>query len=443
MIGKAAPSWNKWDLFSLILFHVGCMLLPLERGFPNITIGSLMLPSGVILIGASCIMPLAKTGMFRVPRRVNMYMIAQLGMVLSLVLGALITPVPGARLSSLRIALYYAATWIVAYQLLYCAISTYGREPVFRIACQVGIIAGIVGILEGLSHSSFGPYLVWSERYSLSWRGEDVADFDALDRLIRAGGTLGNPIVYSTMMVGVLGIAFFLDHGPLRSITIATSLLSAVFSCSRTSILMLAVVALGHAVTSRGRNRVMPFLWIVGGAAAGMLGLFLFKRGEFADLIEHWLQRLGVVDGVAAEGAHEGLDARKYLVEVAFSIIADSGPRAWIFGAGAQAGTLLSQEAFQGLLTLDNAFATVLYENGFLGMACFAAAFVGSLLPIRSMMSGSLAFGVISCIAVGISFVFYMYLTCNVPCMLFLAALHAEKSRSETTEESLTRAPEK
>ena len=133
----------KWSLFDLVMFTLlcgMCMLLPLERGFPNFTLGPIQMPFGLVGVGAAWVYCSVIARLIKPEFIFTRFSLLQTCMVVILVVAAFRGEVKSSLLSALRIAAMYGATWIGLHGILTGFTNRYGPEKVGRVICAVGCV---------------------------------------------------------------------------------------------------------------------------------------------------------------------------------------------------------------------------------------------------------------------------------------------------------------
>ncbi len=424
--GKAVepPKWSPFDLVMFTLLCGMCMLLPLERGFPNFTLGPIQMPFGLMGVGAAWIYCAVLARLIRPEFLFTRFSLLQTCMVVVLVIAAFRGEVKSSLLSTLRIAAMYGATWIGLHGILTGLTNRYGPEKVGRVICAVGCVAALVGIVEAIVGRNIGPYATWQENYLyvISNRSMDDLLESSGQEARRADGTVGNPIVYSCLMVGCAVLAMALRAGWLRIVSILLMGVAALLTVSRTTFLMGALVFAFTVLTGRRTGALRVVMVAAAGMAIAAVAMYIVvpeKATLFSDL---FLQRFGLRVGVTADTAFTGLEARMDVVRRAFEILGSADGTEWLLGHGALSGMSLGLSTVSGLGTLDNAYVNLLFENGLLGLGVFLASFV-VLIPGGWRKVNIRHVGVLAFLFAGTSFVFYSYLTQNLVCVALIVFL--------------------
>jgi hypothetical protein len=407
---------------ALVIFLGSCMLLPLERGFTNLKILGVLLPSSWLIVLGAIMATFLVARRSQAVMKSDLFMRLQIGLFVGLLASAFYSPVSESFRTSVRLSIQYLSIWIGGFYVIRVFVREHGVHSVARSACIVGCFAAAVGVIEFVVNMPVGPYRMWAEDYLTQRMLEQAIIEDGGDIRARAGGTLGNPIIYSTLMSGILLVALKYVKGWLCWVTVWVSLLSCLLTFSRTSLLMLALIAAGYLTSIPLKSRIISVGVILGAGFLSFFTLGVVRPELMEDAIDLWSQRLGFAVGIAAEGAREGVDSRMFLVGHAIDRIASGPVENWIYGNGAQSGMALSQDSISGLATLDNSYITFLYENGLIGFGLFLGAFS---IPLRLAFRRKdyfVVIGLLTYLSTGLSYVFHFYLTANIPFMIFIAA---------------------
>jgi hypothetical protein len=396
----------------------GCsMLFPLERGFPLFGVGPFKVPVFVLLCIAGVFYLLIKN---RLQPNVlaTGFICFQSLVTLSLLLSCFVSLNPDAFFSSVRLALQYGCTWVLLYIILVTILPLIGLEKFVKIICIIGSLAGAVGLVEAALGQPFGPYFSWAENYlSASLSDNNVAILLQTQSLGlgRIGGTLGNPIIFSSMLIAVLVLAIMHASNGIKIMTVVFVTPAILLAFSRTTILMALTFAVVLVIRSSGKLAHTGFVLLVTLLISSAL-LFLILP-YFPDVQDLWLQRLGFRQGVQRDEAYAGSEARLDLLTLTWEEMEQATPSEWAFGHGAQSSSLLTARYFEKLTTIDNAYATLLYENGLFGLLSFLAAFFCYLKrnTLRSL-------NVLPLLVAGFVFVFYAYFTLNFAFMALMVA---------------------
>ncbi len=422
--------WRLLDLGILIGLCAMCMLLPLERGFPSVSVGSILVPVQLVIVPAVFAYAAGISRLVSPETVFTGLPLYQIGLVLVLTLAALRTADGTTVLSSMRVTALHMCTWVLLPPVILGYVRRYGVDRVSTVFACIGCIAALVGLGETLGGYTLPIYVEWQDNHLRNTLRTVDLDVDeaSLMAVRRASGTLGNPIVYSSLMVGVAVVACGVRTPWLRNSVIGFTLLAALSTVSRTTFLMGGLLLAGWVLlTRRGKVfTVSSAVAILGVLGFGAISLAAPDRAD--DLVDLWMQRFGLREGTSAENALYGIEARIDVIRRVWNGLGEGGGIDWLVGRGAYSGSLLGLTTVDGLATLDNAYLSLLYENGLLGLAFFLASFL-ILIPRQRGQVSIFHFGLVAYLFSGLTFVFYVYMTQNIACVALIAFVEAQRSK--------------
>lgn len=406
---------------AVIVFLCCChLLLPLERGFSNFDVAGHPVPVAVVisLIGF-CLTWISSNG--RVWRYFSgTYVVAQCFCSGFFLMSAVMSDTP---LIATVITIKYFTIWVLNYVTIMYLWKNGSRQMLINTLCVVGLMAAIVGIVEGVFVVRLPIYQAWiSDYYGVGSRLEKFAQFD------RVTGTLGHPHIYSTAMLLLLPFVGELRSRPLRIVITIALVAAALLTVSRSVLLMLAVLSIGFAVVQRRKIMLwFAVLTIIVGIGIATLGSNSLTQDPRAQL---WLVRVGLVQTAETRYAEQNVSGRSEMLDLVYQSTVEASPFTLLFGHGMRSGEDISETL--NLNTLDNTYATLLYEGGLLELLIFLYIFAEVLYRNRVRAHDSLHwYNVISLLAVGVTFVFYSYSTFNFIIVASIVLLQAGRPQEE------------
>jgi hypothetical protein len=411
--------WIVWYPVATVYFGAQ-LLLPVERGFTITRIfgAPLYLPLIINFIAAILIF-------FAEPRR-TMSKISKPWVALNIVF-AIVCFLTSLISVSWELSLFYSYMWFSTFVLCFLIVDLLldkiGLRGVTLAICSVAVLQIVIGVLEGFFQTRFALYELSYFNYLASmgavFFGDRGTSWD-----LRILGTLGDPILFGTVLM--LSIPFIekLKLKYIRLLLIAFASVIALMTLSRTVLLFFACYLLFYLWHSSVTKKVAAALLIV--------ALYLIGTHTNNVLFNNWSMRLDE-ESVAQDSS--GLELRKNMTleAVEFSLL-----RSDIWEALCGHGFYSSADIARGYqkvsTTIDNTYATILYENGLVGLLLYL---VICLLPFwRMARRGNLLLiaayvGMMLC---GFSFVTPKVFSVNVLMVTIIAVL----GRRSLAEESGT-----
>jgi hypothetical protein len=423
------------------------VLLPLDRGFPTIPIFGRPLNSaiGMTMVVFATLFVRSRGRICRY--FLEPYALFQLAYWAVLVVSALRWPSP---LVALHWCALYLSTFVVNYAVIRYVLADRDTDWLTKVVVTAGTGAALVGIIPSVTGIHFSMYDAWFENYFR----RPPNDF-ALST-VRADGTMSNPILYCTLMLLVVPYALTIRTVSIRAVVLFLILLAAGLSGSRTVIPVLFVFAAGALVVWRWRAvRAWPaisaglilLVWAVGWwvpPGQPPRAAFLVERsglprtpptpksastparatagdrasGGVPAAIAAPAQTppTPAPKSVAAEGGELGITLRiGAVVEVLREASREWTMGTWIFGRGGLTASLVGMRLKPWYNTVDNVFASVLYERGLAGLVLFVGAFGSIVYGTRRAASTSIHWYAPLALAVaGLSFCWDAYSTFNI-----------------------------
>jgi hypothetical protein len=439
---------------SLMGFYV---LLPLDRGFPNVPLFGRPLSSAIAatLIVFAVLLVRSRGAMLSYLR--EPYCVLQSAYFCLLVVSALRAASP---LSPLHWSLLYYCTFVLNYVILRYITSLYGTNWLSAAVAGIGVAAAGVAIVQGVLGIQLPMYDAWFENYF-----RRPPDNYAL-ATARAHGTMNNPILFCLLMALVIPYAFELRNRPARALALFTIMFAAGLSGSRTAVFVIAVFAAGAVFVYRWRAvRALPA--VAGGVALLAVSLgwltpagqgsrvtFLAERaglteGSKTALIDEPDTASTAVPGKTPQAAPKpprkpvseaelssalGINLRKgALTEGIREISQEWGPVTWIFGRGAFSVASVGKRIRPWYNTVDNVYLSVLYERGLSGLVLFVSAFVSFLVVTRGASAITVHwFAPVTLMVAGFSFCWDAYSMFNILVIgsMAIAMWHQEQLRA-------------
>jgi hypothetical protein len=411
-------------------------LLPIERGFPTIRLAGYPFTATIVasVVTAGLFLLISKGGVVRsfpVP-----YIPLQLFVTCTFVISAFASADVEA---GLFLALQYSVTFVLNFLILYYLFKVGCRQQLVVVLCIIVGIVAVVGVLEGVC------------RYYLPFYGTMFLNFDP-DRMryamvredFRTLGTLGNPILYAAALT--LSVPFALE---LRRRIIAWSLVgllavASALAVSTTAAVMWAVLAAGGFFISRRKTKLRLILAVCV-AMAILLPFLSALSAPQGWLVSGWRAEISFGDDTNKQYAN--IIVRGKLLDQAITLYsAHSDFWSLLVGRGLKSsqavvtGMMLDQRS---LKTLDNTYATLLFESGFLGLLGYIAVGASVLLGYKQGMRRNLHwYTVLSLYLAGVAFVTIHYSTFNFVWVASVAAMHHDRllvrSRSNLPQGSCT-----
>lgn len=392
-------------------------MLPLDRGFPNIGLGANVLNTSIV-ISAACCLVVTTTSLSSVLELArSAYVRYQVVFTAMLLVGAMRSSFP---LVAVRLCMVYFATFVLNYIIFAHLIRNGHWKTVVVTFSVLGVLAAAVEFLE-----VSGAPLEWYEFWALDDSKKELQWFTQ-DAVSRGNGTLGNPILFGVLMMLLIPMAQSLTGKYQRALTALVYSIAAVLTISRT-ILVMALVLGGGYVVSRGRARALALglAVLLGIGAIGFLDTHALYSSNATAAI--WLERLGLESGNNADPAQQGIELRRQNARKTTEFLLEAEPMTLLIGKGALADMEMGQKVDRESSTIDNAFLSILLNNGILGLCAFLWLYGWILLSHLDKARKSLHwYSVLGLLLTGASFDFYGYSTFNIVAVASFASLTSE-----------------
>ena len=390
---------------SLIVLH---MVLPLDRGFPApILLGkpvSYSILASVAILLVYSMLSLRALSVAAATR----YAVVMTGFVAVLVQASL--RAPGAlAMTAMHGTMVFFSVFVLNYTIFRYAIVCGGRAILVRAAVGAGVLAAAIGILQSIFGVTITAYADWYFNYY------QTPMPDAALSTVRAYGTLNQPILFGTALMLTIPFILELRSTLLRYAAIATVCLAAVLTGSRTILIVAAIFAGGSLMVYRARS-------VAKVALAAVAAILLLQATDFgaglqnAARVPFLLSRLGIGSDAVATNAVENIQVRQSASTLAMEeVLGETDPVIAALGRGRTTAATVGAQVSRDYATIDNAFVTVLYEEGVVGLLLFCAAFAMFLYEARGAWRKSLHwYSALALLSVGISFNFEAYSSLNV-----------------------------
>lgn len=395
------------------------LLLPIERGFPVIRIAGYPFTLTLLVSVAAFVFVVVDSNgsiLHSLPKRYFPY---QILVTITLLLAALLA---SDMQAGLFVVLSYCATFALDFLVVYYLFRRGFRRAFVLIICGVAATAATIGIVEGLFRLYVGVYADW-------FLGFDFATMSfAMTRTdFRALGTLGNPILYAVAMTLAVPFALEIRNRVIRYGLVAALFLASCLALSTTAVVVWFVYSIGFMVLSQQRKQFVLLAIILVGVG---MGVRTSLAGDDAVNFDATVQRLVV-------GNLDNTNTRQLLRDQALELFRNERSVITIlFGHGLKTAIEVVRGAgVSSLTTLDNAYATLLYETGLAGLGAFGLMGVNVIVSLRRFARQNLHwYAALSLFVMCLVFDAVYYSTFNFLWVASVASLAFEaKSRSRDT----------
>ena len=279
----------------------------------------------------------------------------------------------GELLITLLFTMNLIAIYLINYILITEIIRSGVQEILIKMICFIAACAAIVGILEGLGHYNIPLYeyfkvIYWDKRnivYAL--RG---STFD-----LRVTGTMGNAIIYCTVMMLTLPFVKEIKRRYLRWFLISIIFLAALLTYSRTIFIYLAIYGMGYIVINRKNIfsvKMYLKIIIIAIAMTTIISAFVINRNENSTFIKTWEERKSEEKMMNEAG---GIPARIRIIKTVINnIIEDENTIEVLFGKGFGSSVEAAKDiSGPELASFDNVYISIIYEHGIFVLFVYAA----------------------------------------------------------------------
>ncbi len=395
------------------------LLLPIERGFPVIRIAGYPFTLTILVSVAAFVFVVVDSNgaiFYHLPRR---YFPHQILVTVTLFVSALLASDVTA---GLFVVLSYCATFAFDFLVVYYLFQRGFRRAFVLIICGVAAVAAAVGIIEGLFRSYVSIYAEWFLGYDFSPMSYAMTRPD-----FRALGTLGNPILYAVAMTLAVPFALEVRNRVIRYGLATALFLASTLAISTTAVVVWFVFGLGFLVLTKHRKRLILLTVIVVGVGIGVRTNLV---GDDVAGFDSVAQRL-------MGGNPDNTNTRQLLLDQTLeSFRNERSVITILFGHGLKTTKELVRGLGVGsLTTVDNTYATLLYETGLAGLGAFGLMGLNVIVGLRRFARLNLYwYAALSLFVVCLAFDALYYSTFNFLWVASIASLMFEaKSRSRDT----------
>lgn len=400
--------WLGWFLVSLVFFSAQ-LLLPVERGFTVIRLfgAPIYLPMIINLVGIILISSWY-------PKRI-FSSVSKPWVVLNLVFAifSFLTSVIATRWD---ISLFYSYLWISNFVFCYLIVDLVVEKIKLKglvlVICTVVVCQIAVGIIEGLFQTRFLMYELGSLDYLLSMGavvlGERGNTWD-----LRVFGTLGDPILFGSALMLSIPFLAKLNHRLIRPVLICMASFVALMSLSRTVFLFFGCYLVLYFYKSSVLKKVA--------ATLAILAIFMVVISIDSPLSLNWGMRLEEERAAQEMG---GVEMRTNMAVHAFEeSLMNSSLWGALFGHGWYSTSEIANQYFEVSTTIDNAYLTILYETGLMGLILYLVICSLPLRSIRGRDNSLLVAGYVGILLCGFSFVTHRVFSINLLAMTILVVI--------------------
>jgi len=397
---KTSPRKPLLTILVLLMCSVH-LLLPIERGFPTIKIVGYPLTLPIIITFFSAVMlffSLKGNGFFIL----NKYILSQMFVVVTLFVSAFLSDDIEA---GLFVVLNYFTTFVLGFWVV-CGFLKLGlRRQVVVVLCCVASLAAIIGIFEGLFHF----YLPFYKQLFLQYQYNEF--LYAMTRPdFRVFGTLGNPLTYPIALMLCVPFVFEINRPFLRCLVLVLLFGASWLAVSTTTLILWGVLLVGVFVISRRKGRLVLGLAIL---MVGMVLLSPYWMPKLASFIDTWTAEFDFAN--LQNPQFVNIKIRYDLFLWAIRSYFDGDFVSLFFGYGLKSsGGAVSKLGIGRMNTLDNVYATLLFECGLAGLGSFLLMEWGILVGSWKSAKYSLYwYAILGFAIVGLSFTTIFYSTFN------------------------------
>ena len=255
----------------------------------------------------------------------------------------------------------YFSSFCVNLVIIYYLFSRGFFDEFAKIICAVASVAAILGIVEGIYHIIFPFY----EAMFLAFDYNSMSYAMTRDDY-RILGTLGNPIVYSVAVIMVIPFVLKLHNVFIKSIIIVSILLATFLTYSRSPWIVLFSMIFFSNYSKRKLFVLVSSLILISG--------FLFFNPIAQSTKDVIIEKVVYRDA-------ENITIRSDLFQWALSIFFEKLDMVSItFGNGIKSSVKATYDLSSGQMnTIDNVYATVLYEYGIMGLFFYSVVLINVL----------------------------------------------------------------
>jgi hypothetical protein len=386
-----ARAWRVGPCLLLVATH---LLLPIERGVPLLRVGAIpvtvCLAASVLVFGLMFVESYGRILTLFWRRHVA----AQLVFVATLVLSSLFSQNTRAAMS---VPVAYFGAFVLDYVTVVYLFETGSKTTFLRTLRTVLLVAAAIGVADGIFDFRLGFYEQFADLFRTEMGyGELVG--------ARASGPLGNPIIFGTAMM--LGIPFAMDlTGFRRVLLLAVLLLAAFATISRTALIMTIPFAVAFVLLGLRRRSAKVITLL--GLLALVTAVGLTGRANLEGVGIQWSERL-LRDFDAEQNVAIRLEALKAVMTRSSS---DTLVTALV-GHGPRSGADLARTIASRFDTIDNAYATLYFEAGIVGLVAYLWIYASLLARYKAAAKASFHWhGIVAFLTAGVAFVSIYYVT--------------------------------
>jgi hypothetical protein len=409
--------WSVWFLVSLLFFGAQ-LLLPVERGLAITRLfgAPIYLPLIINFLGTMLIS-------FWHPKR-TVLKLSEPWVVLNLVF-AIFAFFSSVISTTWEISLFYSYMWISNFVLCFLIVDLLFDKIKLRglvlVICIVAVCQIAIGIMEGFFQTRFLLYELATLNY-LTAMGAVVLGERGNSWDLRIMGTLGDAILFGTALMLSIPFLSKLNHKFIRFILICMALVVALMTLSRTVFVFGGCYLVFYLWNSSFSKKVA--------ATVVVLAAFLLIANTDNPLSNNWSQRLEEEDAAAPDLS--GVEMREDMaIEAIKESTVDSNLWEALCGHGFYSSKEIASNYLDVSTTIDNAYATVLYENGLIGAILYL---VICLLPFRYISGrGDYLFvaGYVGILLCGFSFVTHKIFSTSLLMIAFVVVVRATGLRAQ------------
>jgi len=407
---RRCPTYLSIMAAALCVVH---LLLPIERGFPVVRIAGYPVTLTLLVSTLSMLILFMGSNGRIITSFPKKYLPYQLVVVWFFLISAFISDDVEA---SLFVVLSYCATFVLDFLIIYYLFKLGFRQHFVNIMCAVVAVAALIGIAESVFRYYMPFYRDWFLTYNYQAMQHAMTRSD-----FRVLGTLGNPIIYSVVMVLAFPFALEIRYRLLRILMVGILLIVTVFAVSTTTAMMWLVLLSGLFLVSGRKTR---FKFLIAAVAVIVIALLIsrFLKDAMGSLVSGWSREFAV-----GEQANEQLINIQIRLDLFLWVFTrfTYDPVSLLFGHGLKSAILTVQTLGLGsLATLDNTYTTIFFESGALGLMAFLAVGSNVLVGHRWAIRKNLHwYSILSLLVAGFAFTTIYYATFNLIWVASVATL--------------------
>lgn len=405
-------STKAYVIVASALLCLSNLMLPVENGLPPFHIGPAPITLPVIAAGLAAVV-LALQPRTRFLRTLHMPYCVLWSALLVYFLAA--SCLQGEFLVSLLSVGMMSMAFLINYMVIVCLFRLGGRDLFAKVLCVVAACATVPGIYEFVTGSRLPVYaeintLYWLSRNMSSGLRGSTYDW-------RVTGTLGNPIVYSAAMMLCMPFACELKSKLSRRVLCGLLLFAAFSTLSRAAFLFAGSLLVGYVAIEKKKSvRVLLAVILLAGVVLSGSDVVYDNT-----LTSRWQSRFHEETEAGDQG---GVPARLSLIQTTVDACTADGPLGFLLGKGFLSSRQIGLAFSDVLETIDNAYVTILYENGLVGLIGYVALYGWLLYRSRSLAFHSYHwYSVLGFMLAGMSFVTYGFGTISFVAVASMAII--------------------